>query len=219
MFTIAACLLVFIVWFGSVVVILRVDASRIRRAKKRRGEVDFMDRSVTPYMLTALFSGALPLIVYFGTTRRNATGWLLGVAVCVLDFVGVALVGAVLLYGANLLDHRSEHRHNLEKYARARAACATPLDPRHAADDPCLADLKDVYFMRGYDNDDDAKLEMEANIEACNNDRAWACDWLRENAIGRNVSEATLSAWADKEEKICRTNPGVDPVCTKNAGM
>lgn len=73
-------------WFGFPALVIRLDAKRQRAAARARGEVDLLDRSVTPYLVTALFCGGLPLVVYFGTTRRSALGWLTGLGLALVQF-------------------------------------------------------------------------------------------------------------------------------------
>lgn len=46
-----------------------------------------MDRSVAPYLVLGLICGPLPLIFYFGTTRRTALGWLMGVGAAALVYI------------------------------------------------------------------------------------------------------------------------------------
>ena len=104
MFQILAVVLTWVVWFGSVALIIRIDAKQKQAAKRAIGEVDFMDRSVMPYLILAIFCGALPLVVYFGVTRRSAKGWLMGVGIFLAHFVAITLVSTVLMIVAKPLD-------------------------------------------------------------------------------------------------------------------
>jgi len=76
-------------WLGMALLIW-VDGNRQRRAIQASGSVDFVSRSPWPYILMGVICGPLPLILYFGTTRKSAAGWLLGIAVG---------VGWTLLFG------------------------------------------------------------------------------------------------------------------------
>ena len=69
-----------IIWILATVVILLVDARRMRAKAAARGEVDFADRSPTAYLALALIAGPLPLIMYFWATRRTLKGLLIGLA-------------------------------------------------------------------------------------------------------------------------------------------
>ncbi len=111
MFQLLAVVLTWVVWFGSVALIIRIDGKRQQAAKRAVGEVDFMDRSVTPYLILAIFCGALPLVVYFGVTRKSAKGWLTGVGIFVAHFIAITLVSTVLMAIAKPLDAMMERRH------------------------------------------------------------------------------------------------------------
>lgn len=113
MYTLLSFALIFVVWVGSTIAIIKVDAARQRKAAAARGDVDFIDRSVTPYLALAFIAGALPLIFYFGTSRKKASGWLLGLGLFALDLAFVGVIGAALTAGAHALDHQSVHRQNL----------------------------------------------------------------------------------------------------------
>ena len=111
MFQILAVVLTWVVWFGSVALIIRIDAKQQQAAKRAIGEVDFMDRSVMPYLILAIFCGALPLVVYFGVTRRSAKGWLTGIGIFLAHFVAITLVSTVLMIVAKPLDAMIARRH------------------------------------------------------------------------------------------------------------
>ena len=67
-------------WFGMAAVIW-LDGKRQRQRALASGSVDFVDRKPLPYMLTGAICGPIPLILYFGTTRKSAAGWALGIGV------------------------------------------------------------------------------------------------------------------------------------------
>jgi hypothetical protein len=54
-----------------------------------------MDRRVPPYLVLGIFCGPLPLIVYFGTTRKSALGWLMGVGVVILVYAMTVVAATV----------------------------------------------------------------------------------------------------------------------------
>src|SRR5215467_12245949 len=99
MFSLISYLLVFVLYFVATIVVIRIDAKRQREAALARGGVDFIDRRVTPYMLLSFISGAMPLIFYFGISRRSAAGWLLGIAMFFGVSFGAGLVGTILVRG------------------------------------------------------------------------------------------------------------------------
>jgi hypothetical protein len=68
-------------YFGATAGIIMLDRNIQRKKAAAMGTVDFMDRSPMNYLLLALCCGPAPLIVYFGVTRKNAVGWLMGIGV------------------------------------------------------------------------------------------------------------------------------------------
>lgn len=104
MFKGLAFVLSWALWFLGTAAVIRFDAGRQRAAAQARGEVDFMDRSVAPYLLLAVFCGALPTIFYFGTTRRGGRGWLLGLGVFAAQFVALCGVSFALSAAGAALD-------------------------------------------------------------------------------------------------------------------
>ena len=81
---------------------------RRHKVEKRRsaelaskGEVNFQEKSILPYLLLGLICGALILPVYFGATRRSWKGFLvgllwdvgLGFAVNLIYILGTVITG------------------------------------------------------------------------------------------------------------------------------
>jgi hypothetical protein len=97
-------LFMFVVYWGGMAMIISTDAKREREKARAGGSVDFMDRSPVPYMLLGVLCGPLPLIFYFGTTRKSVGGWLAGVGIgvgwsilnSVVFNVGVWILGRAL---------------------------------------------------------------------------------------------------------------------------
>jgi hypothetical protein len=79
--------IVMIVWFlsywGGMALVIKLDAAKQRTAAKAAGAVDFADRNPVPYMLLGLICGPFPLLFYFGSTRRSAKGWLMGIGIAI----------------------------------------------------------------------------------------------------------------------------------------
>ena len=74
---------------------------KLRRAKARADGLDFVDfTSIRSYLGLGIISGPIPLIVYFGKTRRRAAGYLLGatiaLALMVVNVVGITAVRVLL---------------------------------------------------------------------------------------------------------------------------
>lgn len=95
-------ILTWVVYFGLTLGAILVDTSIQRAKAQREGGVDFMDRSPWGYIALGLLCGPLPLIFYFGATRKSALGWLMGIGVAVLVYVMtiVAAVGLQLVFAA-----------------------------------------------------------------------------------------------------------------------
>jgi hypothetical protein len=92
----------FVVYWGGMAAIIWMDEQRARERARASGLVDFRDRRVLPYMLLGVLCGPLPLVVYFGATRRSVGGWLLGLV------IGVGwslLVSGVFSVGLVIVDH------------------------------------------------------------------------------------------------------------------
>lgn len=87
-----------LVYFGLTVGVLLLDGKMQRDKASREGGVDFMDRSAWGYVAFGLLCGPLPLIFYFGATRKNALGWLLGIGIgaAVAVYVATVIVAVVL---------------------------------------------------------------------------------------------------------------------------
>jgi hypothetical protein len=79
--------LVWLLYFGLTAGIIAVDAKMQREKARREGQVDFADRRILQYILLGIICGPLPLLFYFGTTRKSAQGWLLGVGAVVVLYV------------------------------------------------------------------------------------------------------------------------------------
>lgn len=85
-----------VVYFGLTVGVILFDGKLQRDKAAREGSVDFMDRSPWGYVAFGLLCGPLPLIFYFGATRKNALGWLLGIGAAVGVYVATVIVAVVL---------------------------------------------------------------------------------------------------------------------------
>ncbi len=84
------------VYFGLTVGVILLDGKLQREKAQRDGSVDFMDRSPWGYIAFGLLCGPLPLIFYFGATRKSAMGWLLGIGAAVGVYVMTVIVAVVL---------------------------------------------------------------------------------------------------------------------------
>src|SRR5437763_1698189 len=99
-----ASILVWLVYFGLTAAVIMIDGKMQRAKAEREGGVDFMDRSPRSYLLIGILCGPLPLIFYFGATRKNAMGWLAGIGAAVGVYV-VTVVFAVILQVALRAGH------------------------------------------------------------------------------------------------------------------
>jgi hypothetical protein len=95
--------LLWLLYFGLTAGIIAIDAKLQRERARREGAVDFADRRVLPYILLGAICGPMPLLFYFGTTRKNAAGWLLGVGAVVglyalLYFIAFVLIGVTRVH-------------------------------------------------------------------------------------------------------------------------
>lgn len=84
------------VYFGLTVGVILLDGKLQRDKATRDGSVDFMDRSPWGYIAFGLICGPLPLIFYFGATRKNAAGWLIGIGAAVGVYAATVAVSVVL---------------------------------------------------------------------------------------------------------------------------
>jgi hypothetical protein len=91
-----ASFVVWAVYFGLTAGVIVLDGKMQRAKAQREGGVDFMDRSPWSYLVLALLCGPLPLIFYFGTTRKNAMGWLMGVGAAVGVYIATVVVSVVM---------------------------------------------------------------------------------------------------------------------------
>jgi hypothetical protein len=85
-----------VVYFGLTVGVILFDGKLQREKATREGRVDFMDRSPWGYIAFGLICGPLPLVFYFGATRKNAMGWLLGIGAAVGVYVATVVVAVIL---------------------------------------------------------------------------------------------------------------------------
>ena len=89
-------ILTWFVYFGLTVGTILVDGKMQRDKAQASGGVDFMDRSPWGYIALGLICGPLPLVLYFGATRKSALGWLMGFGAAFLVYV-MTVVAAVAL--------------------------------------------------------------------------------------------------------------------------
>lgn len=75
----------FVIWFLAywlgMAGVIGLDGRRQREKARAAGTVDFQDRSPLPFMMMGALCGPIPLVLYFGTTRKSARGWVLGLAI------------------------------------------------------------------------------------------------------------------------------------------
>jgi hypothetical protein len=213
MSSLIAMLLVVVAYFGITIAVIRIDAKRQRDKARAAGGVDFMDRSVTPYMILAFISGALPLIFYFGITRKKASGWLLGIGAFVAVTMATSILGGILGFVGRMIDKTTEHAANERFFARANAACAAPPPPGGATD-PCRDVFDKHDDFRWAWNDGDGKGYIAVHEKACDGGRTWACVWLAHEGsfYEKGTSMASSVAWQNKMLDGCKKAP--DPSCT-----
>ena len=89
-------IITWLVYFGLTVGVILLDGKMQRDKAQREGSVDFMDRSPWGYVAFGLICGPLPLIFYFGATRKSALGWLMGIGAAVLVCVMTIVVAVIL---------------------------------------------------------------------------------------------------------------------------
>ena len=172
MFHLVTLLLTFALFIGLTAAIILIDSRRQRAAARERGDVDFMDRSLAPYLVLAFLCGALPLFFYFGVTRKGARGWLLGRGAVIAVFVIVAIAGSGIIAASSALQHSVTHASNVALFARAKAACGT-FDPAHAADDPCRKVL-DGGEVDQVSIPQDEPPYFAIYVGACDSGRVWS---------------------------------------------
>ena len=88
--------LTWLVYFGLSVGAILIDGKMQRAKAEREGGVDFMERSPWGYIALGVLCGPLPVIVYFGTTRKGAIGWLIGLGIAVLIYLMTVVASTVL---------------------------------------------------------------------------------------------------------------------------
>jgi hypothetical protein len=94
-------LLMALIWWGGMFAIIKSDQKRRSAELASKGEVNFQEKSILPYLLLGLICGALILPVYFGATRRSWKGFLvgllwdmgLGFAVNLIYILGTVITG------------------------------------------------------------------------------------------------------------------------------
>lgn len=93
----------FVTYWGGMAGIIWFDGQRQRAKASVVGNVDFIDRRPGAYMILGAFCGPLPLIFYFGTTRRSVTGWLVGIGI---GFGWSLVVSTIFKVGIHAITHR-----------------------------------------------------------------------------------------------------------------
>lgn len=89
-------LVIWIFYFGLTAVIILADAKMQRAKARAAGTVDFADRKVLTYLALGVLCGPLPLIFYFGITRKSAGGWLLGLGAALAVSLAISVVSVTL---------------------------------------------------------------------------------------------------------------------------
>jgi hypothetical protein len=95
----------YLLYFGLTIGIILLDARIQRQRAAAQGSVDFMDRKPTNYLVLAIFCGPLPLIAYFGITRKSAVGWLMGIGAAIAVYAAVFMMAFVLSLTVAVADH------------------------------------------------------------------------------------------------------------------
>lgn len=160
------------IWALVTIAIMLLDARRQRARALATGEPDFKDRSPASYLALALVFGPLPLLVYFGTTRRSAAGWLLGLAAAAGVVLLVGVTNVVLWHALSepITEESIEAIHAdvpPEREARFTAAQKrmdgyVPTLLAIAADTPCADD--GTRHLRAPPESDLATLERDAAV-------------------------------------------------------
>jgi len=88
-------ILLWLLYFGLTAGLIAVDRKRERAKAREHGTVDFADRRILPYVLLGAIFGPLPLLVYFGTTRKTKQGWLLGVGAVLAVYAALVVVAVI----------------------------------------------------------------------------------------------------------------------------
>jgi len=203
MFQLGAIVFSWLFWFLSAAFVIRWDAKRQGAIKEAAGEVDLMDRSVTPYLILSIFCGALPLVVYFGVTRRSAKGWLLGVGMFCVQVVVVVIFSTCLQLVAKPLDDVAAAKANR---SRTTEVCSTPpsTDASFMGIDSCSLYLRD-YIDGTEGRPKDPAFVTKTTGLACDSGHFWACERL----LAQPGPDA--ERWRAKERTLCKGNGAVDP--------
>jgi hypothetical protein len=96
--TFALLVLWFISYWAGMAAVIWLDGKRQRGKARAAGAVDFIDRNPLPYMLMGALCGPIPLILYFGITRKSAAGWALGIGIGVGWSVLFSLLYSVIQF-------------------------------------------------------------------------------------------------------------------------
>lgn len=91
-------ILVAVLYWGGMAGIILFDAKTQRERARAAGTVDFADRSPMAYLLLGLICGPIPLMMYFGTTRKALGGWLTGAAIGIGWTLFCLLLARTLLF-------------------------------------------------------------------------------------------------------------------------
>jgi hypothetical protein len=90
---------VWIFYFGLTSLVIFLDHRRQVELAERRGQLDFSSPNIGLYLLLGLLFGPIPLIVYFGLSRKSFGGWVLGFVFS----AGVLLATFVAYFGVAVL--------------------------------------------------------------------------------------------------------------------
>lgn len=94
-----ASILSWAVYFGLTLATIVVDGRRQREKARVAGGVDFADRSPWAYIALGVLCGPLPVIFYFGATRKNAAGWFMGIGAAAAIYMVTIIVSIGLRAG------------------------------------------------------------------------------------------------------------------------
>ena len=168
MFHVIATAATWVSMFVSTILLILWDRRRQSVARRSADGADTsipMDRSPAPYIGLSLLFAPLPLIVYFGVTRKR---WLLGIGIAAAQVLSVAILGAVLMLMGRSLDSNTAH-------SRATAACTSQPAPANELEDPCSGEIREfeLGITFGYE---DRAFAASLRRQACQTGRTWACE-------------------------------------------
>ncbi|HEY1959969.1 MAG TPA: hypothetical protein VGH28_30380 [Polyangiaceae bacterium] len=86
-------------YFGMTASIILLDRQIQRNKAYKEGSVDFLDRSPAGYLMLAFICGPLPLVIYFGATRKSFVGWLMGIGAAIAVYAVLFFVAYALSVG------------------------------------------------------------------------------------------------------------------------